>query len=75
MSPDTLLGVIFAIMGLVVGFGMAFVEPSPGEPEKLARIWPWVGLYRHRWARIAAAALGFGIALLGIGLTAGTWPI
>jgi hypothetical protein len=51
-------------LGLVLGFGMIFVRPAPGEPERAAKIVPWAIMYRYKLFRYFVALFGFAFAFL-----------
>ena len=53
------------VVGLIVGVGMIFVRPVPGEAEELQKIWPLARFYKHKSARIAFAIIGILFAFVG----------
>lgn len=65
-SVHSMFLVGFVVLGLVLGFGMIFVRPAPGEPEKAAKIVPWGIMYRYKLFRYFVALVGFVFAFLGI---------
>jgi hypothetical protein len=61
-----MLSIGFLVLGLVLGFGMIFVRPAPGEPERAAKIVPWAIMYRYKLFRYFVALFGFAFAFFGL---------
>jgi hypothetical protein len=71
LTVDRFLGLGFLLLGLVVGLGLIFVKPAPGEPERLSKFLPGMSLYRFATFRYCVSAIGFLFALLGAAIVLG----
>jgi hypothetical protein len=68
IPPEQTAYLAVAVIGIISGLGMLFVRPSPGEPERLDRLFPLARFYRYGPVRVAFALVCFGFALAGLGL-------
>ena len=64
-------GLIIALAGVVAGVGLLLVRPSPGEPERLNRMWPAARFYKYRSVRVAIGVVCLALAWLGLALALG----
>ena len=67
IAPEKIVYLAVIVIGAVAGFGMLFVRPSPGEPERLDRVFPLARFYRYGPVRVTFALLCFGFALFALG--------
>ena len=71
MKPDTLIGIVFAVLGVVGGFGMLFVKVDERSIKSLSKVVPWAGMSRNPVFRYFIAGGSFVLAAIGTGLALG----
>jgi hypothetical protein len=64
-SSNQIAALVFVVLGVVAGVGFLLVRPAPGEPERVARVFPLARLYRYAVVRVVVALLCFALALFG----------